>query len=169
MAKITGGAYLDRLNDPTPWSRKMMPYHLDMVRSLCRVRASFGGGIANALATIRFSSAPGRRRSIAKWLAGDALPTLPGRRGLTCAHLLESHVRAGPGPTTEQRIRGGDATAEAVLLIGGYDAEAVRAVLEDELRADRFVAHGALSGCVEGFYRPALSLISRDNPFTVTR
>jgi hypothetical protein len=29
------------------------------------------------------------------------------------------------GPTAEQKIRGGDAAADRVLLIGGYDAEAV--------------------------------------------
>ena len=169
LATVTGGAYLDRLNDPTPWSRKMMPHHLNMVRSLCRVRSSFGGGIANTLATIRFASAPGRRGSIAKWLATEALPTLPGRRGITSAHLLESHVPAGPDPTTEQRIRGGDGTADAILLIGGYDADAVKAVLEDELCADRSVSHGALPGRIEGLYHPAFSLISRDDAFTVKR
>src|SRR5512146_1774045 len=40
LATLTGGPYLHRLNDPTPWSRKMMPHHLNMVRSLCQVRAS---------------------------------------------------------------------------------------------------------------------------------
>src|SRR5690349_24275245 len=39
-ATITAGAYVERLNDPTPWSRKMMPHHRNMMRSLCRVRAS---------------------------------------------------------------------------------------------------------------------------------
>src|SRR6187401_1071976 len=48
FANITTGAYLDRLNDPTAWSRKMMPHHLNMVRSVCRLRASFGGGVGAA-------------------------------------------------------------------------------------------------------------------------
>ena len=29
--------YLERLNQPTPWSTKLMPYHANMVRSQCRV------------------------------------------------------------------------------------------------------------------------------------
>ncbi len=62
LETLTGGAYLERLNDPTPWSRKMMPYHHNMVRSLCSVRASFGRGLAHALATIRFSPVAGQRR-----------------------------------------------------------------------------------------------------------
>src|SRR3954453_7090034 len=53
---LTSKGYLDRLNAPTPWSTKMMPHHLNMVRSQCRVAASFGGGVAASLATIRLSA-----------------------------------------------------------------------------------------------------------------
>ena len=164
LATITGGAYLERLNDPTPWSRKMMPHHLDMVRSVCRVRASFGGGIANAVATIRFSPAPSHGRSLSRWLAADVLKTLPARKGLTSAHLLGSYTPPGAKQTTEQRIRGGDATADTIVLIGGYDAESVSAVLEGELREERLVSRGALPGRAEGLYRPAFSLVARDKP-----
>src|SRR3954470_10411169 len=61
LGTMTGGPYLDRLNDPTPWSRKMMPHHRNMVRSACRVVAAFGGGVADCLVTLRFSPAPRRR------------------------------------------------------------------------------------------------------------
>ena len=117
LATITTGPYLRRLNHPTPWSRKMMPHHLNMVRSLCRVRASFGSGVAHAMATIR----------LAKGLAAGALSTLPGRKGVTVAYLLESQPMTGTPRTTEQKIRGRDAEADWVALVGGYDAEAVTA------------------------------------------
>ena len=164
LSTVTGGPYLERLNNPTPWSRKMMPHHRNMVRSLCRVRASFGGGVAHALATLRFSPAPGRGRSVSKWLATDILAALPGRKGLTSAHLLESQPTSAPAQTTEQKIRGQDAAADAVLLIGGYDVEAVKAVVANELRADAFASHGALPGRIEGLYRSAFSLTARDAP-----
>ena len=146
LTTITSGAYLDRLNNPTPWSRKMMPHHRNMVRSLCRVRASFGGGVAQALATIRFS--PRDRK---------ALPELPRRKGVTGAHLLESQPMAGT-PTAEQKIRGKDARADWILLVAGYDAEAVKAAVAQIALAE----HGALHGAVEAIYRPAYSLTSRD-------
>src|SRR5258708_17407321 len=44
LATMTGGAYLERLNNPTPWARRMMPHHRNMVRSLCVLRAGWGGG-----------------------------------------------------------------------------------------------------------------------------
>src|ERR1700742_647486 len=57
---LTSRGYLDRLNAPTPWSTKMMPHHLNMVRSQCRVEASFGSGVATSLATIRLSPRSGK-------------------------------------------------------------------------------------------------------------
>ena len=159
LTAVTAGAYVERLNNPTPWSRKMMPHHRNMVRSLCRVRASVGGGVAHTVATIRFSPAPGAK-SMAKWLAGDALPALLERKGLTGAHLLESQPMPG-AQTAEQRIRGMDAVADRVLLICGYDAEAVR-MAANELASDTLAAHGALPGAVHSLYRAAYCLTAKD-------
>src|SRR5207248_5876155 len=102
----------------------------------CRVRASFGGGLSHAVATIRFSPSQGTTQ----WLTTEAMPKLPQRKGLTSAHLLESQPSAGAAQTTEQKIRGSDATADSVLLIGGYDIDALKAVLEEELIPHAFVA-----------------------------
>ena len=109
----------------------MMPHHRNMVRSLCVLRAGWGGGVPQALATVRFSP------------RGRALPKLSQGKGLTGAHLLESRPMSGT-QTTEQKIRGGDATADWILLIGGYEAQAV-------------TKHVMPEGIV-GFYRPAYSL-----------
>jgi hypothetical protein len=140
----------------------MMPHHRNMVRSLCRVRASFGSGLAQALATIRFSPSPDSGRSIAKWLAADAMPALPQCKGLIGTHLLESRPTARAPQTAEQKIRGKDARADWVLLICGYDVEAVKAVVSNQLSPDALVAHGALPGAAEALYRAAYSLTSRD-------
>jgi hypothetical protein len=138
IATLTGPAYLERLNNPTPWSRRMMPHHRNMVRSLCAVRASFGGGVPRALATIRFTAE--------KDITGE-LKNLPSRKGITGAHLLESQQMPA-AQTTEQKIRGGDARADRVVLLGGYDAEAVRGAAEALAIADALV----------GLYFPVYSL-----------
>jgi hypothetical protein len=162
LKTMTSGAYLDRLNNPTPWSRKMMPHHRNMVRSLCRVRASFGGGVAHALATIRFTpAAEGGRSALMKWLAAQVMPSLPRRMGLAAACLLESHSAAVP-QTAEQRIRGGDGRADCVLLVSGYDVGALKALVAGELSG--LEAHGASTGSIVGFYSCAYSLTSKDLP-----
>lgn len=134
LSTITSGPYLERLNNPTPWSRKMMPHHRNMVRSLCLVRASYGAGLPHAMATLRFSPANG-------------IPELPRRKGVTGAHLLQSQPMPA-APTAEQQIRGGDATADGVLLVGGYDAQAV----------GQAAAELALPGAKLGLYRLSFSL-----------
>lgn len=161
LSTLVGGAYLQRLNNPTPWSRKMMPHHRNMVRSLCRVRASFGGTVAHAVATIRFAASPGRARSLSQWLIGDAMPALPRAKGLTGAHLLESQPIAGTR-TTEQQIRGQDAAADRVVLVCGYDPQALQALVADRLSSEALASHGASPGTALGLYRPAHSLLPRD-------
>jgi hypothetical protein len=107
---VLTGPYLERLNNPTPWSQRMMPHHRNMTRSLCAVRASYGRGLPYAMATVRFSG---------------ALPSLPKARGVTSAAVLESQRPQG-GPTAEQKMRGGvDPSADKVLLVAGHDVRAV--------------------------------------------
>ena len=41
---LTSPAYLERLDNPTAWTREVMPAVVGMNRTLCRVEASFGRG-----------------------------------------------------------------------------------------------------------------------------
>jgi hypothetical protein len=133
LSVLKTGAYMKRLNNPSPWSRKMMPHHRNMVRSLCHVRAAFGGGLSGVLGTVRFS--PGKAGAR---VARD-LQQLPERKGLAGVTLLESAPLPNTPQTEEQKIRGMDAQADWVVLLGGYDAAAVEAALralQKELKAD---------------------------------
>ena len=159
LAAVTTGPYLERLNAPTPWSRRMMPHHRNMVRSVCRVRASCGGGVAHAVATIRFSPKRGKARAVSKWLS-DLLPSLPPRRGLAGAYLMQSEPMDSAPRTEEQQIRGGDAQADWVLLVCGYDADALDAL--PELREENVVSQGIAPGAVHGLYRLAYALTPKD-------
>jgi hypothetical protein len=134
LATITSGPYLERLNNPTPWSQRMMPHHKNMVRSLCVARGGYGEGVPYAMATVRFSKAP---------------PEPPRRKGVTCAYLLQSPV-AAPA-TAEQKMRGGaDETVDWALLVGGYDLSAVEAAARE----------AAPPRSIVGLYRLGFSLAS---------
>ena len=137
MATLTAGPYIERLNAPTPWSRKLMPHHRNMVRSLCHVRASFGRGLGGWMATLRLEHD----------LPAQALAALAGNEGIVGAHLLEAQPMAGAPQTTEQKIRGGDAEARWVGLVGGYDERAVARA------ANELVGDGVL-----GVYRLSYTL-----------
>ena len=137
MGTLTAGPYIDRLNAPTPWSRKLMPHHRNMVRSLCHVRASFGRGLGGWMATLRLEHG----------LPAQALSALPQQQGLVGAFLLEAQPMAGAPQTTEQKIRGGDAEARWVGLVCGYDAIAITAA------ANKLAANG-----IVGVYRLSYTL-----------
>jgi hypothetical protein len=158
---LTSKAYLDRLNAPTPWSIKMMPHHLEMVRSQCRVAASFGGGVAGSLATIRLSPGPGREMDLKTALV-EVLRELAAKPGLTGAHLLLTDAPKASSPTTEQQIRGRDAAADWIVLLSGYDPEAVQKVVADRLSSSALRLAGARENPTLGHYRLAFTMTDHD-------
>jgi hypothetical protein len=94
----------------------MMPLHRNMVRSQCRIVESRGGGLGGVMLTMRL---PAAARS-------DFLADIVEKPGITGAHLLKTDT-PDARQTTEQRIRGGDAAADWIVLVSGYD----QAVLQD--------------------------------------
>ena len=63
---LVAPAYLERLNNPTPWSKAMMPLHRDMVRSQCRVLASYEMCIRDSRWAAASSSSSGQAMSAAR-------------------------------------------------------------------------------------------------------
>ena len=157
LETLTSQHYLARLNDPTPWSARMMPHHRNMVRGLCRVEASGGTALGQALATIRFAADGARSAELLPWMR-DTLAALPQREGLVAAALLRDTGRAPARETTEQRLRGGDAAPECIALLSGYRADTVAAVVTRELGEDNMRSRGAAPGRVAATYRLAFAL-----------
>jgi len=158
---LTSKGYLDRLNAPTPWSTRMMPHHLGMVRSQCRIVASFGGGVATSLATIRLSPETGRDAELQTQVS-QMLGALAQKPGLTGAHLLQTDTPRTSAPTTEQRIRGKDAAADWIVLLSGYDADVVEAAIAGPLSPSLLQAAGAGEAPTVGRYRLAFTMTPQD-------
>lgn len=135
---LTSPHYLARLNNPTPWSTKMMPHHRNMVRSQCRVVESWGGGVAAAMMTVRLSPADGEAEMLRAHLA-ETLSALPLQPGLTGGHLLQTQTPAA-AMTKEQQIRGGDAAADWIMLVTGYDASVVAQAVAKVLGTSQLAA-----------------------------
>ena len=139
---LTSAQYLARLNDPSPWSKKMMPHHRNMVRSQCRVVATYGGGIAQSMATTRLSPRRGAAQTLRDGLS-DVLESLPGIPGITGAHLLQTQTPE-QATTLEQRIRGGaDGAADWILLVSAYDRSALADVMSSQFTEKSLADRGA--------------------------
>jgi len=155
LGTLASPAYLERLNNPTPWTAKMMTHYRGMTRGFCRITGSFGLGMGQAGLLIRFKPAPGTETALRKWLLEAELPGLASKAGLASAHLLEAALT--PQSTNEQRIRGNDATVDWALLVTGYSTETVASLFKGELSKERFDRNGAI-GLVGGIYRMEYSL-----------
>jgi hypothetical protein len=138
---LVSEAYLARLNNPTRWSKTMMPLHRDMVRSQCRVVASSGRGVATYMSTITLSPQNGQHAQLENYLR-PVLAKLPERFGVTGAHLLRTQTPQ-VATTKEQQIRGGDAIADSIILVSGHDASSLRTVASVVLNRDTLCDNGA--------------------------
>lgn len=159
---FSSGAYLERLNHPTSWTRRITPHFRNMVRSPCRVVGSAGAGVGAALLTVGLSPQPGQADRLQGWLVDTVLLELARRPGLASAHLLVAQPQVMPPQTEEQRMRGGDAMADWVLLVHGYDAAAVAQLARGELGAAALVERGAAPGAIVGTYRLDFALTKAD-------
>jgi hypothetical protein len=150
--------YLERLNDPTPWTSRTLQNFAGTNRTMCRVAASFGLGLGGYLLTVQLSALPGQADALRGWLANDTLPTLAARAGLTGAHLLIADQDVSSTPTEEKKLRGApDAIADWVLLVEGYDRSAVEQARAGLLSRDGLFGHGA-AAVVAGLYSLDFSL-----------
>lgn len=152
---LSSGPYLERLNDPSPWTSKMMPHYRGMTRGLCAVTGSFGLGIGGACLVIRFKPAAGADHALRQWLCEDTLPALPATPGLGSAHLLEGAAAAAM--TNEQRIRGADAGVHWALIVTGYSPEALGRLIEGGAFEAQLARRGAVEA-VSATYTLAYSL-----------
>ncbi|MEM7188444.1 MAG: hypothetical protein AAF439_02425 [Pseudomonadota bacterium] len=102
---LTSDAYIERLNNPTPRTKIMMGEAFkNMSRTVCRVSASRGHVFGAWAMVQRLESVP-----------VDILPKLAMARGIARAEVWEAAAPAED--TAESRLRGGDETIGACLLV----------------------------------------------------
>ncbi len=68
-----GPAYLERLNNPTPWTRRMSPAFRNFARGACQCSARRGRGETGALLAIRLDRAPATTAALDADAVADAL------------------------------------------------------------------------------------------------
>lgn len=158
---LSSPGYLARLNKPSPWSTKMLPQHRNMVRSLCRVLSSTGGGIGRCAMTLRLCPQGGREDEFRGHLS-QLSERLAERPGLLAGHLLRTDAPV-IATTTEQAIRGGpDPAADWVYVVTGYAEDALRALRHEEVTDDTLFTQGATRTITTGLYRLACAVTPAD-------
>jgi len=153
LETLASPAYVERLNNPTPWTRKCLALFRNSNRTACRTTLSIGLGIGGAVATIRLGPSAGREQALRRWLTDEALPKLLERPNITAAHLCEADVETTTVKTAEKDIRDKpDEVARWVLLVEGIDSDIVGRACREALDAKTLEARGAEPGAITGVY-----------------
>ena len=140
-------AYLERLGNPTPWTKRCMQYVINNKRTACRVAATIGDGLGGVLEVVDLAPEAGRVESLRRWLLETALPGAVARTGMIAAHLGEPDPAATTVRTDEKKLlQAPDAIARWLVMVEGVDRDAVaaasRAVMGDaELRRAGAAGH----------------------------
>lgn len=111
-AVLTSKPYLERLDNPTPMTKRIMAeVSFNMNRTVCR-RVLRGGGLRGAYAvTARFNEAPdsGALTALADLLVQDA--------AVAACEIWQAVDPAGQPVSMEEKLRGGDKKINACLMI----------------------------------------------------
>ena len=99
---LTSPAYLERLDNPTPWTRDVMAFFRGTIRTVCEVAASAGEMIGAVAVTLR-AEAPINVTPAACALVKD----LARRDGVARAQLWTAAARQTRPDTREAQTRGG--------------------------------------------------------------
>jgi hypothetical protein len=138
----TSAAYFERLNNPTPQTRRVAPSMINNVRSLCCVEWSRGGVGGGLMATLRFDGEEGNRLLP---LLTERLARVLQRPGVVGAHLCVADKSASSVKTEEKKARPTAALVPGwvVLVEGGASRQSLERALDELLDAETLIAVGA--------------------------
>jgi len=153
LATLTSEAYLARLNDPTPWTRRIGPAIRDNNRTLATVAASHGVGGGAAILTLRLAAADGSDARLSAWLGDEVAPALVDRSGIVGAHLLRGDRQSSQVQTAEKAMRDKmDEVADWVFLVEAIEPEFLSPLRQGALADASLAGHGAPQ-TTAGLYR----------------
>lgn len=124
---LASAPYLARVNQPTDWTRSLMPHYRDTTRAVFRRAAACGEADGGYLVTLRFID--GTVADPERWLADvhALLPALVTDRGVLRAEVWHADREASTLHSEEKRLRpGADVVVAQALLIEGSDLARVQ-------------------------------------------
>lgn len=145
--------YLQRLNNPTPWTKRIMPAFQDTIRCTCRVIADMGEGAGAIVRAYRFEPQSGARERLSGALPQILPESLPDQSGIVRIRCAE-RVDASESPkTAEADLRVPDAAATFVLLVEGTEEQTLDAACGQLGLPQKLVELGAAEPIISGDFR----------------
>ena len=136
-ASVLGSAaYLERMNNPTEWTRRALSSFRGMTRNAYQRLATMpSAALASHLMTVRIKPDSGRGPYIRQWLEGDAPKTLGGMSDVIAWGTYVSETGGTSVMTEERKIVGDVSPATPFLALCEIDNAGVEGALNEFWRA----------------------------------
>lgn len=149
--------YLVRLNDPTPWTRRVVAHFRNTSRTICDVAASIGRGEGPWIEAIQLKSFEGV--VLHPKYKSETLPALAADPAICGVHLLRGCPTDTRADTAESKLRTArDEAAEWILLVEAIEEGSLRQLRATALSEPNLTANGAFKLIARGLYRLQFSL-----------
>jgi hypothetical protein len=143
---VDSPAYLERLNHPTPWSRRIMPRLENFARGGGVVAASEGNSAGEVIQVAELKDASGVENVLASLVKSEP--------GIAAVQLLVTDEQKSSVRTSERALRSGDSGFAGLLVIESSDSRALERV-RTRLAPSGTQVSGSL---INGVYRQVFSL-----------
>jgi hypothetical protein len=159
---LSSAPYLARLNDPTPWTRKVVSNFKDTSRTICDVAFSSGRGTAAWIETIQLQTARDAAE-FSRGMASGLLTEIAKQRGVSAVHLLRGVPEANKADTAEKAMRGvRDKEAQWILLVETVTQQAALDLRNTLTGDDSLTQTGATGKPMRGLYQLDYALARTD-------
>jgi hypothetical protein len=150
----TGAAYLERLNNPTPLTRRVAPHMVNNIRSLCRVAYTAGEADGGLLVTLRYDVAPAAVEGHLALLMETLLPQMLQQPGIEAVHLCRADAAASSIQTEEKKSRPQQALVPTwVVLVEGVADRAMLVSACGQLLSDNTLTDAGAIHIARGLYQ----------------
>ncbi|MBS0247590.1 MAG: hypothetical protein JSR61_13305, partial [Proteobacteria bacterium] len=128
QAVLTGAVYLDRLNNPTPWTRQATAEFRNTLRGVCVTRYSRGSGDGGVMLTLRFDPEGPHSAALEQGIVAG-LEKVGAMKGISGTHLCIADSAASGIETAERKGRQ-VGVPNWIVMVEGSSAPAVDAAGE---------------------------------------
>lgn len=121
---LSSNDYRDKVANPTPSTRRILPRFRNVMRSACRLTLSIGGGIGGTAIIVQCKPMAGRYPQARRFLEAELGPRLRREGALVRLSLLETDTAVTGMPSWERQLRNDqDNYPHWVLFIETYDLD----------------------------------------------
>lgn len=155
---LTSQAYLVRLDDPTPWTRRVVAQFQETSRTVCSVEATLGRGEGGWIETIRVRFASAHRDLLVS-LDRQQLADIVAAPGIVGLHVLQGRPSESRLRSAEKALRNEpDRVVDWVILVEAVEADCLAALRAGPLSNNALLRRDAADDVEYGTYRLQFAL-----------